>query len=106
MTASVRRKGFNEILKAVLGSENVYFQPPEDRRIEYPCIVYERDDVLTQHADNFAYKANTAYQVTYIDYDPDGVDNVRGQLLALPYCRFDRHFATSGLNHDVFVIYH
>jgi hypothetical protein len=106
IVASDRRKGFNAILKAVLGSENVYFQPPEDRRIEYPCIVYERDDVLTKHADNLAYKVDAAYQVTYIDHDPDGVDNVRDDLLMLPHSKFDRHFATSGLNHDVFVIHH
>ena len=104
--ASSRRKDLNEILKAVLGSDNVYFQPPEDRRIEYPCIVYERDEILTKHADNLPYKVDAGYKVTYIDYDPDGIVNVRDDLLSIQHSGFDRHFATSGLNHDVFVIYH
>lgn len=102
--ANARRNEFDALLRTVLGSENVYFQPPEGRLLAYPCIVYERDDMLSKHANNKAYKVDTAYQVTYIDHDPDS--DVVDKLLALPTSSFSRHFATSGLNHDVFVIYH
>lgn len=94
----------NDELKAILGSNNVYFQPPEDRVLEYPCIVYERDDTQILHADNIPYSVAQRYQVTYIDQMPDSA--VVEKLKQRKLCRFQRHFATSGLNHDVFVLYH
>lgn len=99
-----RRDEFNNILKVILGSGNVYFQPPEERMLKYPCIVYARDRLATRRADNLPYSVSKAYQVTYISYDPDG--DVIDKLALLPYSEHQRHFATSGLNHDVFVIYH
>lgn len=99
-----RRRLLNDSLKSILGSNNVYFQPPPDVVMQYPCIVYERDNALLKHADDLPYKVDQAYQVTYIDPNPDS--DVVDKLLALPLCSFNRHFATSGLNHDVFVLYH
>jgi hypothetical protein len=99
-----RRRELNDLFKTLLDSENVYFQPPEDRVMQYPCIVYERDNVFTEHADDLPYWVCQRYQVTLIDQNPDS--DVIDKLLALPLSAFSRHFATSGLNHDVFVIYH
>lgn len=102
--ANARRVEFNNILKAVLGSSNVYFQPPPDIKLQYPCIVYERDKQSAKYADNLPYSVTQAYQVTYIDHEPDS--DVVDALADMPMSEFSRHFATSGLNHDVFVIYH
>lgn len=102
--ANSRRIEFQRILEGVLGSPNVYFQPSPDDKMDYPCIVYERDNASTKHADNNPYNFTQRYQVTYIDLMPDS-DVVR-MLAALPLSDFSRYFATSGLNHDVFVIYH
>ena len=99
-----QREELNDILKVVLGSDLVYFQPPEDRQVQYPCIIYERDDASLEHADNIPYRIVQRYQVTLIDPNPDS--EVVDRLLSLPFSSFSRHFATSGLNHDVFVIYH
>lgn len=99
-----QRKDLNDLLKVVLGSSNVYFQPPENRVLQYPCIVYERDGDSVDHADNIPYRMKQRYQVTLIDPNPDS--DAIDKLRALPLCAFNRHFATSGLNHDVFVIYH
>lgn len=99
-----RRVEFNSLLKELLGSDNVYFQPPPDLKMSYPCIVYERDKSSTKHANNLPYSAIAGYQVTHIDYEPDS--DVLGKLESLPLCEFDRHFATSGLNHDVYTIYY
>lgn len=99
-----RRRHFNAILKDILGNDNVYFQPAEDGTIQYPCIVYQRDNASIQPADNQPYSATQRYQVTLIDQNPDS--DVVDKLLNLPFSSFNRHFATSGLNHDVFVIYH
>lgn len=99
-----RRLEFQVLLEEVLGSGNVYFQPPDDATMMYPCIVYERDNASLKSADNFAYNWVQQYQVTLIDQNPDSA--VIDKLAEFPLSAFSRHFATSGLNHDVFVIYH
>lgn len=99
-----RRIAFNALLVEILGLPNVYYQPPSDDRMQYPCIVYEQDDIHTQHADNGPYKMHDRYQVTFIRHEPDSP--VKHKLMALPFSSFSRHFATDGLNHDVFVIHH
>jgi hypothetical protein len=102
--STTRRTQLQGILETVLGSSNVYFQPGEGRTLNYPCIVYERDNASTKHADNAPYSWQQRYQVTFVSREPDS--DVIDKLYSLPLCVFNRHFATSGLNHDVFVLYH
>jgi len=99
-----RRLLFHSVLTGVLGSNNVYFQPPPDRQLQFPCIVYERDNQSVLRSDNVAYNLRQRYQVTYIDQNPDG-DPIDA-LAEVPLSAFSRHFVTSGLNHDVFSIYY
>ena len=99
-----RRIELQELLESVLGSGNVYFQPPEDRRLNYPCIVYQRDNASVDHADDIPYRYAQRSQVTLIDRNPDS--DVLDGLTLLPCSSFNRHFETSGLNHDVFSIYY
>ena len=99
-----RRLEFHQALVALLGSEYVYFQPPPDRQMVYPCILYERDSQSIKRGDTIAYNARQRYQVTYIDRDPDG-DKIKA-LTEFPLSAFSRRFATSGLNHDVYSIYY
>lgn len=102
-----RRKELQHMLEATLGSPNVYFQPAPDIALSYPCIVYERDNASFKAADNKpSYMWAQRYQVTYIAYDPDSDNDIIDELAAYPYSSYSRHFATSGLNHDVFAIYH
>lgn len=100
-----KRLRLHEILKEIMGgsSSNVYFQPPANIRMQYPCIVYQRDDALTEFAGNLPYSFNQRYQVTLIDRDPD--HPAREKIAALPLCRYERYFAANNLNHDVFVVY-
>lgn len=99
-----QRLAFHQDLKAAVGNDNVYFQTPPSTGMKYPCLVYDRDNVSTQHADNKPYRTAQRYQVTLISTDPD--DPAYDNVLKLEYCAFSRSFATSGLHHDVFVIYH
>lgn len=87
----------------LLGSENVYFQPPPSITMKYPCIVYNRDQMDIAFADNEAYKHKTRYQVTVIDKDPDS--GIPDKVARLPLCTYDRFFAVDELNHDVFNIF-
>ena len=39
------RERLSAILHEVLGSDNVYYQPPESVKMKYPAIVYTRDSI-------------------------------------------------------------
>jgi hypothetical protein len=84
-------------------TENVYFQPPQNSQIQYPCIIYERDGSDAGRADNVLYRHTRRYQVTVIDRNPDSElpDMVEG----MPLCRFDRFFTADSLNHHVFNLF-
>ena len=97
------RLQLQELLEFTLGSSNVYFQPPANVQMQYPCIVYKRDNADTKFAGNSLYRHIKRYQVTYIDRNPDS--NVPDKIAALPLCSFNRFFTADGLNHDVFNIY-
>lgn len=82
---------------------NVYFQPPANVQMKYPCIVYQRDDLDVKFANNLPYDAIQRYQVTAIDRNPDS--DIPSKLAALPRCSFSRFFVADGLNHDVYTLY-
>lgn len=98
-----QRLDFQTILEEVLGSESVYFQPPNNITMVYPCIVYQRDNAVTLFADDVPYRYEQRYQVTLIDRNPDSA--VFMGLVALPRSIFNRHYVVDNLNHDVFNIY-
>ena len=97
------RLELHEILCDILGSRNVYYQPPESVKMQYPAIVYSRSNINNAFADNDVYRQSRAYTITVIDFDPDS--SIVSAVSKLPRCRFDRHYAYNNLNHDVFTLY-
>lgn len=98
------RLELNQILTEILGTDdNVYFQPPESLRINYPCIIYNRVSGNTKYADNQLYAFKTKYDITYIDRNPDS--EVPDRLREIQGIRYDRHYVSNNLHHDVFVLY-
>lgn len=91
-------------LESVDGVSAVYFQPPESVKMEYPCIVYSVRSGDSIYADDGTYRYDKGYDVTVIDRDPD---SRIPDLIAttFPYCRYDRHYVSDNLHHDVFVIF-
>jgi len=98
-----QRTDLHAILVDILGSKCVYFQPPENLKMKYPCIVYQRVTGDTQFADNIPYIIKKRYQITVIDSNPDSP--IPDKVAQLPYCVFDRHFTSGNLNHDVYNLY-
>ena len=98
-----QRLELQTLLRGLLGSSNVYFQPPPSKQIEYPCIVYARSDEEVDHADNVPYNRRMRYQVTVIDANPDS--DIPAKIGALPLCSFDRHYTADNLNHDVYQLF-
>ena len=82
---------------------NVYFQPPANIIMQYPCIVYKRSSDWVERADNSLFQRMIRYEVVVIDRDPDSP--IPGSVAELQYCRFERHFAIDDLNHDTFNLY-
>lgn len=91
-------------LEEILGTRNVYFQPPENITMSYPAIVYNLEQVKTEFANNNPYSLYNRYQVTYIDRNPDS--DIPRQIQSLPMSRFTSYFPKDGLNHYNHTIYH
>ena len=92
------------LFEELLGSRNVYYQPPESIKMSYTAIKYSRSDVDVRHADNTTYSKMTKYEVIVIAKNPD--DPVIEKILDLPYCSYDRHYVSDNLYRDVFILYH
>ena len=65
------RHNLQDELEELLGSEEVHFQPPESKKLTYPCIVYVRGKDMNLRADNRQYHRFDRYNLTYMTRDPD-----------------------------------
>lgn len=96
------RTELHEILVGILGSRNVYFQPPASVSMKYPAIVYSWDGNNHTRADNLRYVPRRRYQVTVIDRDPDS--EFPDMVEALPYCRMTTTIISENLHQFIFSI--
>jgi len=83
--------------------ESVYFQPPANIQMQYPCIIYSRDGSSPDYADNELYRHAKRYQVTVVDRDPD--TELADKVETLRYAKFERFFPADDLNHYVFTLF-
>lgn len=90
-------------LEELLGTRNVYYQPPENFKMEYPAIRYSKAKPDVKHANNIKYLNTECYDITVIDDMPD--NEVIQKILELPLSSFDRHYVSDNLNHDVIILY-
>ncbi len=97
------RLDFQDVLEDLLGSGNVYFQPPVNVSMGYPAIVYNRDFQAVGFADNLPYSRRIRYQVTVINPDPDSL--IPDRVAELPLTAYVRHFTAGNLNHDIYDVY-
>lgn len=97
------RLEFHTFLESCIGSNLVYFQPPPNIIIEYPCIIYSYEKDNVTYADNIKYFNKRKYKVTYIDRNPDS--KIIDVLSNSVYSTFLTHFVNDNLYHYVFEIY-
>ena len=97
------RLELQDLLVDLLGLNNVYFQPPSNIKLKYPCIVYKRDDKDTEYSNNKPYKHKTRYQLTIIDTNPDS--DIHMKVAELPLSSYVRFFTADNLNHDIYNLY-
>lgn len=99
------RLEFDFELREMLGTSNVYFQPPESIKLKYPCIVYKVRDVDVMRADNKPYVMTNCYDVTVISKDPDF--KIFTEIIKrFPMCRMGSFFTYDNLNHHTYTIYY
>jgi hypothetical protein len=98
------RLELQDLLEAIMGNRNVYYNPPENVDIGYPAIVYKPYKINTLRANNLLYKLRTCYSITIIAPLPN--DAIVEKMLVLPMYSFDRHYVSDGLNHDVLQLYY
>lgn len=91
-------------LEELFENGNVYYQPPETVKIEYPAIIYSKADIDKKHADNSVYLLTKQYEIIVVDKKPD--NPVIDKLLALPMCSYNRTYKSDNLNHDVLTLYY
>jgi len=95
------RLRLHEKLCNVIGSDHVYYEPPENLKLVYPCIVYFRETYDPLHANNGKYRVWPRYRITYISTTVD--DSILDDLLyEFTYIRHTNHFVAEKLHHDVY----
>jgi hypothetical protein len=96
-----RRLQLHQLLESF--TENVYFQPPTNVQLQYPCIIYKRDFATTTFADDKPYNNTRRYMVMVIDRDPDS--DIPDKVASMPLSIFNRFYTADNLNHDVYNVY-
>lgn len=97
------RLDLHKLLASILGSKNVYFQPPSKQRIYYPAIIYSRSPYEAEHADNHGYIIHDHYMVTHVTKDPNSI--TPKALAQMPNCRQEQAFKSDEMYHTVFSLY-
>lgn len=84
----------NELLKFM---PNVYFQPPSNIEMQYPCIVYDKLAPVDLYADNELYLSFQPYQITLAEHNPDST--IAKEIVRhFQNCRITNHFVLDNLN--------
>lgn len=97
------RNELHGVLLEALGSNYVYYQPGASTKLHYPCIVYNRTDLNTKHADNSPYLLHTYYNVVVISPKPD--DPASERVAKIPTASPGRRYMADNLYHDPYTIH-
>ena len=90
-------EGFQEIVGE---TPHVYFQPPENTKMVYPCFRYTEAGSTPLHAEDQPYLHVRQYTVIYITRNADPI--LPEAMKNLSQVRFDRRYSANNLNHFVF----
>lgn len=99
------RAYLHEELCTILGSRNVYFNPPESVRMQYDAIRYNLAGKDIKRADNRLYHYTNMYEGVVITRNPD--TTIPDAILShFEMCSFGRPYIADNLNHYPFTIYY
>lgn len=90
-------------LEKLLGSGNVYYNPPTNLTMKYDAIRYSLSNIQSTYANDAKYSRMKRYDLVVIskESDPSVVD----RILELPYSSFNTHYKADNLNHYSITLY-
>lgn len=103
MEMSSRQK-LQSKLEELLGSRNVYYQPPNNIVMKYDAIRYSQRNPKIAHANNAIYLKLKCYDGIVISKKPD--PEVVEKIMNLPYTSFGSSYVADNLYHYPFTIYY
>lgn len=91
--------------RTLRGVKHVYFEPPENLKMEYPCVRIARVNADVRRADNRAYTISDRYKIIYITREPDS-QVVHDILELFEKIRLDNSSTADGLHHDYYTLFY
>lgn len=91
-----------ELFSSIPEVQKVYFQPPNNISMVYPCIRFQLSNITTKYADDLPYATNNRYLVTIIDENP--LSAIPDAVKKFPTASFNNFYVAENLNHWVFSI--
>ena len=96
------RLTLSRVLHDILGTDNVYYNPPEYQKMNFPCIIYNRSYIYDYKADNIKYLDYTTYKITVVSKTPD--HPAIKKILKIPMTKFSTQYQKNGYYHDVIIL--
>lgn len=90
-------------LEELLGSRNVYYNPPTNLKMEYECIRYSLSTIRSEYANDAKYSNMKQYDLIVISRVSD--PEIIYKLLELPYCSIGTPYKADNLNHYPLTLY-
>ena len=100
-----KRRDLQSKLETLLGSSNVYFQPPESFKLRYPAIVYSTAIPDSKYANNRLYMYTNKFSLIYIR-QTNTEDKMKEIAQAFPLIKQDRTYVADNLYHTVYDLYY
>lgn len=96
------QEDFHNQLEAIFPGLNLYYRPPTNLLLEYPCIVYDVKNFNASRANNAVYVNGTTFRATVMSVLP-GYEDTRN-MLQLAHSEHINSFISDGIVHEVFDI--
>lgn len=100
-----RRLNLHEELCKLLGTRNVYYNPPESVRMNYDAIRYELAGKDIKRANDGVYQITDQYDGVVITRNPE-CEVSDAILKHFPMCSFGRPYVADNLYHFPFTLYY
>lgn len=97
------RLELQSLLVDTFGNNNVYFNPPSNIKLSYPCIKYKRSGIDTKKANNVNYIKTNIYELIVVGSISD---DILDKLTDLPMCKFQRAYVVDSIQHVVLQLYY
>lgn len=91
-------------LCTILGSSNVYYDPPESIKLKYPCIIYHQSSGDHVYSGNKTYLFTKSYELTTISKKADD-DLVNRIISEFEMIRHGSVYTADTLFHNTFTLY-